>query len=252
MPVDFERAQTLLKKAIAAGDSNAGWAWSSLGDLYRTADEPHRDMAKAVDAYQHAVDLGDTASMIRLATIVGPGDGMPVDFERAQSLLEKAIAAGDGNAGWAWASLGDLYRNADEAHRDLAKAVDAYEHAADAGIGPAHLAAAQLESVNGFQPQVQRDLLVHHFREAARLLGVGAAVKAMYALQPVTLYGVVQEMLSEAGGRITSMVSSAVRRSSRSIVSAPKSRSTPAAKGLITTSLLQALLAPARRPPAGG
>ena len=114
VPVDFERAQNLLEKAIAAGDGNAVRAWASLGDLYRHGRcQPSRSWRRQADAYQHAADLGDTTAMIRLAIIVGAGDGVPVDFERAQSLLEKAIAAGGGNTGWAWASLGNLYRTAD-------------------------------------------------------------------------------------------------------------------------------------------
>ena len=134
VPVDFERAQSLLQKAVAAGGSNAG-----VGLVEPRRPLPHgrcRSIAtwpQAADAYQHAADLGDMASMIRLAAIVGSGDGVPVDFERAKALLQKAIAAGGGNASWAWASLGDLYRTADAGHRDMAKAVDAYQHAIDLG-----------------------------------------------------------------------------------------------------------------------
>ena len=100
VPADFARAKSLIEGAVARGAGASGW--TALGDLYRTADASHRDMAQAVDAYQHAVDLGDTASMIRLAGIVGAGDGVPVDFERARSLLVKAIAVGDDNAVRAW------------------------------------------------------------------------------------------------------------------------------------------------------
>ena len=130
LPVpDFERARTLLERAVVEDKPNAAWAYASLGDLYRDADEAHRDLAKAVEAYRHAADLDDGSAMLKLARLLEYGEGAPADFEGAKQVLEKAIALDDGNKPWAYAMLGDLYRNAEPPNRDPVKAVEALRSA---------------------------------------------------------------------------------------------------------------------------
>src|SRR5579859_3492940 len=90
---DLARAQELIQAAIAAGNVQGGEL--SLGDFYRLADPPFRDLGKAADAYQRAADAGNTWSMIQLADMLRSGTGVPVDYGRARTLLEAAIAAGD-------------------------------------------------------------------------------------------------------------------------------------------------------------
>jgi len=53
-----------------------------------------KDLAKAVAAYQQAVDAGNTGSMRKLAAILVKGDGVPADAPKAEALLKRAIAAG--------------------------------------------------------------------------------------------------------------------------------------------------------------
>ena len=108
IPADFDRARALLEKVVAAADFNQITGWIRLGDLYRDAGND-RDPAAAVDAYRHAADLGDTTAMIRIARIVGTGDGVPADFDAARTLYERAIAASEANTAWAWTGLADLY-----------------------------------------------------------------------------------------------------------------------------------------------
>ncbi|HEX4761557.1 MAG TPA: hypothetical protein VFU87_02060 [Sphingomicrobium sp.] len=129
VPVDFDRARDLLLAAIAAGEEIDGAA--ALGDLYLEADPAHRDPLAAMQAYEQAVALGDTSSMIALAEMLGDGNGVPVDFDRARKLLEAAIAAGAQRSGWR--SMGDLYLNAQGANRDPVKAAEAYQKAVDLG-----------------------------------------------------------------------------------------------------------------------
>src|SRR5260370_24417832 len=88
VPVDFARAQGLLEKAVAVGGDSAGSAWLAIGDLYRNADATHVNPVKAADAYQKAVDLGNAGAMINLARMLGKGDGIPIDFDKAKTLLE--------------------------------------------------------------------------------------------------------------------------------------------------------------------
>ncbi len=142
VPVDFERARQLLEQAVAIGGETRQFAWAGLGDLYRGASPPDRDPARAVEAYETAIALGNAGAMVSLARMVGSGDGVPVDFARAETLLEEAIAAGVGRD--AWAALAALYANADDDRRDLARAAEAYQQAADLGDGWAMISLAQM------------------------------------------------------------------------------------------------------------
>src|SRR5258708_24881095 len=82
VPVDFARAKGLLEQAVALGGDSATSAWSSLGDLYLYADAAHRDPAKAVEAYQRAIDLGDAGAMVGLARMLAAGDGVRSEERR--------------------------------------------------------------------------------------------------------------------------------------------------------------------------
>ncbi len=61
---DPQRAETLLKQAVAAGDAANGW--SALGDLYLW-DATLKNPAKAIDAYQRAEAAGNPTAVVRLA-----------------------------------------------------------------------------------------------------------------------------------------------------------------------------------------
>ncbi len=125
---DPKRAEALLNQAIAAGATSTN---ESLGDLYR-ADTPLKDVAKAVDAYQKAVDAGSTSAMRKLAALLVKGEGsVAADPSRAAALIQQAISAGADSKSTNEA-LGDLYR-ADTALKDMTKAVAAYQQAADGG-----------------------------------------------------------------------------------------------------------------------
>jgi TPR repeat protein len=164
----FKDAEALLKEVIAVGDENTTWAWSTLGGLYRDAGPDRIDQALAVDAFRHAADGGDTGAMIRLATMIGSGEGVEADFETARSLLIRAIGKKDGTASWAWTTLGDLYRDFEDVEGNATRAVKAYENAVEGGDTGAMIKLARmLVSGNG----VERD------RVAARnLLEQAAAV----------------------------------------------------------------------------
>ena len=245
VPVDFRRAHALLEGAVAAGGDSAADAWATLGDLYRNADETHRATAKAVDAYQRAVDLGDSDVMIVLARMVGSGDGVAADFDRAKALLDRAAALGGDNAKGAWTTLGNLYRDAEGGHRDLSVALTYYERAADAGSGEAHLAAAEIESAGKLETDDQRVTLARHYKEAARLLGPEPSARAMYKLDPATLYLVVEEMLSQTGSpirRIDCVFDRQMQTAINRFCSAK--RITSCGKGLVSFDLLMGLLQP--------
>ena len=144
VPYNFERARDLLQAAAAIGDSTARWAWEDLGDLYQRAERPWRDSAKAAQAYSRAANLGDVGAMFDLARMLSRGDGIPANFERARDLIVEAIETPGDHTGRAWSALGDLYREANSANRDLDKAIHAYEKAADLGDQSARIELAEL------------------------------------------------------------------------------------------------------------
>src|SRR5262245_6440091 len=122
-----------------------------------------RDPARAVVLLTEAAKAGNPTAMRILAGLYAKGDGVPVDFDEAAKLLEKAVpVAGDDTAA-VWAELGDLYHNADPAHRDNVRAAAAYQHAVDLGnISVSFTLGQMLASGDGVAADFDRakDLLV--------------------------------------------------------------------------------------------
>lgn len=138
--IDAAGAEALLSQAVAGGDNN--WAAVELGDLYMRGDTPLANPPKAAEAYEIAVETGNTGAMRKLAGLYRRGaDGVPSDPARAESLLTEAIAAGDRN--WAAVELGDVYLE-NTPIRSPAKAADAFGIAAEAGNTRAVLSLASL------------------------------------------------------------------------------------------------------------
>lgn len=149
MKPDFARAKGLIEQAIVAGNVDGGAAM--LGDLYRQSAPPDRDPLKAAEAYQQAIDAGNTGVMLVLAEMLRVGDGIPVDLARSKSLIEESIAAGNSRDGKV--ALGDFLRRSDPP--DMAGAVACYEEAVELGSVSAMLSLAEvLRAGNG----VSRDL----------------------------------------------------------------------------------------------
>ncbi|MCB1498902.1 MAG: sel1 repeat family protein [Bauldia sp.] len=148
VPVDFERARDLLVAAIAAGQEVEGSA--ALGNLYLEAAPPNRDPAAAVKAFEQAIALGDTTSMIELAQILAAGTEVPMDFDRARRLVEAAIAAGSARTGWR--TLGDIYRDAGPDDRDLAMAAEAYQKAVDLGDNASRISLGKILAADDSVP----------------------------------------------------------------------------------------------------
>jgi len=154
IPADPVRAEALLKQATAAGDNNA---WNSLGDLYRAA-TPLADATKAADAYQHAADAQNLSGARNLMKMLANGDGIAADPARAESVPKALIAAGDVQNGYD--VLGDFYRLYTPL-QSAAKALDAYQQAADAGNpGSARKLAAMLWRGDGVPMDTKRALAV--------------------------------------------------------------------------------------------
>ena len=151
VPADFERARALLEEAIAAGADRRGWG--ALGSLYASAAAPHRDIVKAMEAWERAATLGDPWAAISLAEVLGKGEEVPPEFDRATALLWQAATA-DGDAKVAaLVTLGDLYRSGYAADRSGEKAVEAYRRAIEAGSTPTLFTLASMYQKGDMIPQ---------------------------------------------------------------------------------------------------
>ena len=62
------------------------------------AEEQYRDMTKAIQYYQEAVDKGHYGAMNNLGVCYKEEDGVPLDFEKAFQLFKKAADGGDYHA----------------------------------------------------------------------------------------------------------------------------------------------------------
>jgi len=71
VPRDYAAAETLLKRAVEAGNVVGGSV--ALAELYREAEPPFGDPAKAVAAYEAAVALGDAGAMLNLGRVAERG-----------------------------------------------------------------------------------------------------------------------------------------------------------------------------------
>lgn len=151
---DVQAAAQLLLQAAALDDGNAGWAARTLAGLY----SGQGDSPEAREAFALAAEHGDTVSMIRLAALL-TAEGEGQDLDRATTLLQQAIDAGDSNATWAWYTLAEVHRAAG----DLPAAVEAYAVAVDAGDPNAMIQLAAMvargEGVNEPNPEGAIDLL---------------------------------------------------------------------------------------------
>lgn len=144
-PTDRVRAEALLKQAVAAGDVSDGGA--DLGDFYLSGKPPQ--VADAAAAYDRAIAAGNVGAMLKLSRVMlAGGDGVSVDGDRARSLIEDAIAAGNIRAGSL--ALGNFYRS--QPAPDYAAAAEAYRNSADAGETWALLALADMAAKGQGEP----------------------------------------------------------------------------------------------------
>jgi TPR repeat protein len=190
---DPSRSEALLKQAVAAGD--VAGASAVLGGFYR-APTPLQDNRKAVDAYQQAVDAGNSDAAFSLAAVLTEGKHPAADLDRARGLLEQALDGAAANS--AALALGDLYSRSDYPSRSLAKAIDYYERAASAGVVDAHIDLVKIGSQNFKDPSAV-STAVGHAREAAKAVGQDAVLNLIFDLPSKAVVAIAQRLLVEAG-----------------------------------------------------
>lgn len=133
-------AQATFDLLTRAADAGLGAAETRLGDYFLFGVGPEgQDIARAVDHYRAAVELGDAAGMTTLALLYQVARGVPRDPERMVELMTRAAEQGYHFAQY---RLAQTYLNGDgipgRAIQDLgipdaAKAVTYYTRAADNG-----------------------------------------------------------------------------------------------------------------------
>lgn len=64
-----------------------------IGDVYSDDDYKHKDCAKAMEYYQKAAVMDNSAALVRIAYMYAKGKGVAVDMNKAHEYVDKAIEA---------------------------------------------------------------------------------------------------------------------------------------------------------------
>lgn len=125
---DYAEAVKWYRKAAEQGYA---WAESNLGDRYYNGEGVNKDYYEAVKWYQKAVAQGNSSAynMLGICYFYGYG-GLKQDYAKAVELNQIAIDKGNVNA-CSW--MGYFYENGYGVKKDLNKAREWYQKAADKG-----------------------------------------------------------------------------------------------------------------------
>jgi TPR repeat protein/serine/threonine protein kinase len=124
---DMAKAVELYQKAADLGHANA---MRKLGYCYYNGSGVEKDVEKAVELYQKAADLGNADAMYNLGLCYFYGSGVEQNVEKAVELYQMAADLGDADAMF---KLGLCYDNGSGVKHDAEKAVELYQKAADLG-----------------------------------------------------------------------------------------------------------------------
>ena len=154
VPIDLRKAAKLYQKAADQGNARAQ---VNLGWLYENGWGVPKDLGKARELYQKAADQGNQSAIGKLNNLSTPtepkltnqenaaahfrdgwryeqGDGVPKDLGKAAELYQKAADQGYASAQY---NLGLLYERGRGVSEDLGKAAELYQKAADQGYASA-------------------------------------------------------------------------------------------------------------------
>ncbi len=129
---DGKKAVEFYEKAIA-GDSwfDKAHAMNALAILYeKGAGDVPSDMAKAMDWYTKAADLGYPAAICNLGLVYCYGKGVTQDYAKAKGYYEHAAKRGESMSSY---ELGVIYENARGVEKDYATALQYYQQALERG-----------------------------------------------------------------------------------------------------------------------
>ena len=150
VPIDLRKAAELYQKAADQGNARAQ---VNLGWLRENGWGVPKDLGKARELYQKAADQGNQSAIEKLNKLSTPaapklsnqenaatwfgdgwryryGQGVPKDLSKAAELYQKAADQGDVNAQY---RLAQLYEKGDGVPQDFRKAAELYQKAADRG-----------------------------------------------------------------------------------------------------------------------
>lgn len=125
-----------------------------LKSLFNRADELHDkgEFISAFKLFSEAAESGDTASMLRMASMYTCGEGVQCDYAKAEQLELKAIEAGDITG---LVNLGITYR----IKGDIRNSKKWFLKAIDAGDGSGALELAKLYLVSDNEIETTRKYL---------------------------------------------------------------------------------------------
>lgn len=169
----------LAKKWYKAASAVYPRAAVALGFLYDTAEDNYQN---ALINYKFADEHNEILGAFNLGLIYERGQGVAVDFEKAQNLYLKAAKAGHKES---MVQLAGLYLNGKGIKQDLNEAFDWYKKAADLGDRTAmyHLG---LLYETGTAPKLNYDKARDYYKKSAKL----GDAKAKLALARIYQYGI--------------------------------------------------------------
>jgi len=101
-----------------------------LGYCYQNGIGVEKDLSKAVELYQRAVDMGEVHAMTNLGYCYRTGQGVEKNLSKAVELYQRAVNMGEVCA---MTNLGYCYRTGQGIEKNLSKAVELYQRAVDMG-----------------------------------------------------------------------------------------------------------------------
>lgn len=151
---DFDKAKALYQKSLDGGNTEAA---------------PALQATEEMAGYSALAAKGDTSAMLKLGRFLQYGTYIAQDTDKAMSLYQSALDAGDAAA---MRFIGTIHSD----RRDYASALEWYQKGADAGDPDAMIA---LGSAYRFGDGVKRDVLsgIEWYKKAAELGSTDAPVR---------------------------------------------------------------------------
>lgn len=128
---NIDKSVEWFKKGVLAMEAGC---MCSLGQIYCSTDEKYRDVNSGIKLLENAAKLGNTDAMNYLSMCYEKGENVDKDDEKSINYARKSFEKGNAYAGFL---LGLKYQSGVGCKKNMTKAVEIWEKAADLGSGEA-------------------------------------------------------------------------------------------------------------------
>ena len=128
---NIDKSVEWFKKGVQTMDADCMY---SLGEIYCSTDEKYRDVNSGIKLLENAAKLGNTDVMNYLSVCYEKGENVDKDDEKSINYARKSFEKGNAYAGFL---LGLKYQSGVGCKKNMTKAVEIWEKAADLGSGEA-------------------------------------------------------------------------------------------------------------------